>query len=547
MAKSKSHSKQHSSKSKVVHKGAQQGLVPKSKTIEDSASISSESPIAAPAFSAANTSLQNVSAPQTPEAAKAETVEAVVAPVTQQPTQPVQTIPIVTSSVPTEPELELAPAFAAPIKPAAASVNPMAAPVKPVAATSEAKATKSESPAILPTQVVREAKEQRSPAAPPRRKWSTRPSMWIGSGLGVILLVAGGAAAGAYSKFASGGTIAPGVSIGGVPVGGLTPDAASERVLTHFGNPKISLLCDGETVQMPIRDLGAKLSIEPTVEKAYKVGRDGFLPNNLLRVYGNGGDSKNFMLPIEWDKDQLVKGLRRVDSKIAIKPVDARLQAASVGLEVVPDHKGRALNVGSAAHLLQRKFYVGMPSLHVPARAVEAKIKASSLEGRDVQLGEYTTHYDPGLVGRTTNLHIACRAIQNHVLMPGETFSFNGCTGERTLDKGYRMGHIFLREPGDDEAQVVPGLAGGVCQVSTTLFNAVRKSNASASVNPLKIVERNTHSLPVTYVPHGFDATVAWPYKDFKFRNVATYPVYVRTQIGGSSMNISIWGRVPNA
>ncbi|BCM94106.1 hypothetical protein IAD21_06006 [Abditibacteriota bacterium] len=537
MAKSKSHSKQHSSKSKVVRKGAGQNLAPKTKAVEGSAPVEPKAPVTvtaktappvtAPAFSAANASLQKVSTPQTSEATKVESVEAVAAPVEQSAPKTTEESSTATPKTPSEPTLELAPEFAAPTKPAP-------------------KVAKQTTQAVLPNQVVREVKEQHSVPAPTRRKWAGRVGVWVGGGLGALLLVAGGAAAGAYSKFASGDTIAPGVSIAGVPVGGLTPEVASERVLSHFGQPKISLLCDGETVQMPISDLGAKLSIEPTVQKAYKVGRDGFLPNNLLRVYGNGGDSKNFMLPIEWDKVQLVDGLHEVDSKITIKPVDARLRAAAVGLEVVPDREGRALNVGAAAHLLQRKFYVGMPSLHVPAREVEAKIKASTLDGRDVQLGQYTTHYNPGLVGRTKNLHIACSAIQNHVLMPGETFSFNGCTGERTLDKGYRMGHIFLRQPGAAESEVVEGLAGGVCQVSTTLFNAVRKTNAASDVNPLKIVERNTHSLPVTYVPHGFDATVAWPYKDFKFRNVATYPVYIRTQIGGASMNISVWGRIPN-
>ncbi|RYX80197.1 hypothetical protein EON83_29650 [bacterium] len=187
-----------------------------------------------------------------------------------------------------------------------------------------------------------------------------------------------------------------------------------------------------------------------------------------------------------------------------------------------------------------------MPSLHVPERAVKANIQANELEGRDVQLAHYTTRFNSGLAGRTENLRIACRAIQNHVLMPGETFSFNGCTGERTVDKGYRMAHIFMRQPGAAESEVVDGLAGGVCQVSSTLFNAVRKTNAEAEVNPLKIVERTSHSLPVTYVPRGLDATVAWPYKDFKFRNVAAYPVYVQTRMGASNLTISIWGRIPN-
>ena len=108
------------------------------------------------------------------------------------------------------------------------------------------------------------------------------------------------------------------------------------------------------------------------------------------------------------------------------------------------------------------------------------------------------------------------------------------------------MAHIFLRQPGAENSEVVDGLAGGVCQVSSTLFNAVRKTNLKADVNPIKIVERTSHSLPVTYVPRGLDATVAWPYKDFKFRNVTNHPVYVRTRLGRSKLSIAIWGRVPH-
>ena len=162
-----------------------------------------------------------------------------------------------------------------------------------------------------------------------------------------------------------------------------------------------------------------------------------------------------------------------------------------------------------------------------------------------MKLGSYRTSYNGGIAGRTTNIHVASRALDGQVLMPGEVMSFNQLTGERTYGKGYRMAHIFLREKGQSESQIVDGLAGGVCQVSSTLYNAVRKTNNASDGQPLKIVERSSHSLPVAYVPSGLDATVAWPYKDFKFRNAHPFPVYVRAQPGNSRLTISIWGRVP--
>ena len=269
------------------------------------------------------------------------------------------------------------------------------------------------------------------------------------------------------------------------------------------------------------------------------------MPGNLLRVYGASADQKRFGLPVAWDKTQLAAGLQEVNDQIAVPPVNARLRAAGSGLEVVPDRAGRALDVAQATQLLQHKWVIGVHSLQVPTKKTEAKITARALDGTDVKMGEYDTHFNPGVEGRTENIRIACRAIQNHVLMPGEMFSFNACTGERTAGKGYQMAHIFLRQPGDDEPEVVEGLAGGVCQVSSTLFNAIRRTNGHLSPKPIKIVERNTHSLPVTYVPAGLDATVAWPFKDLKFKNVTDHPVYLRTQMGRTKLTISIWGRIP--
>jgi len=148
------------------------------------------------------------------------------------------------------------------------------------------------------------------------------------------------------------------------------------------------------------------------------------------------------------------------------------------------------------------------------------------------------------LWGRTRNIHIASKEVDGKVLMPGEDFSFNKSTGERTWDKGYRMAHIFERKPGKEKSEVVDGLAGGVCQVSSTIYNAVRRTNNDTD-GRLQIVERNHHSLPVTYVPYGRDATVAWPHKDFRFRNTFAHPIFLRAEVDGSKLTVSVWGRVP--
>jgi len=405
---------------------------------------------------------------------------------------------------------------------------------------------------VLPSQIVREAQGHRGATSGgakggrvSARRWN-RGAIWIGASLGLGMLVASGAA-GAYSNFASSEIIAPNVSIGGVAVGGLTQAQAKERIAAHVGAPKITLKCDDRTITMPVSQLGARVDVLPTVRHAYAIGRAGSLQTKLLSVYNAQSDEKRLSLPIKWDDATLRSALEKLGSQIEVAPTNARLISNADGLEVVPDTPGRALDQSAAAHVIKRSWRLGVSSIALPMRTLDAKVPARSLAGHDVQLAMYPTHFNPGIAGRTENIRIACRAIQNHVLMPGQTFSFNACTGERTARKGYQMAHIFMRQPGEDDPEVVEGLAGGVCQVSSTLFNAVRKTNDAADMNPLKIVERNTHSLPVTYVPPGLDATVAWPGKDFKFRNISPNPVYIHTQMGRSKLSISIWSRIPNS
>lgn len=117
------------------------------------------------------------------------------------------------------------------------------------------------------------------------------------------------------------------------------------------------------------------------------------------------------------------------------------------------------------------------------------------------------------------------------VLKPGEEFSFNQTVGPRTVEKGYQMAMII---EGD---QFVPGLGGGVCQVSSTLYNAVRKAN-------LRVIERAHHSLSVTYVPPGQDATVAYPVLDFKFKNDSEGYLLIRSTLDNNTVAFNIFGRV---
>ena len=363
----------------------------------------------------------------------------------------------------------------------------------------------------------------------------------------VALATCGGfAASGAYSNWASSSQIAPGVSVAGVALGGLTPEQARTRIHRHFGDLPLTLKIGERGFKVSLAALGGQPAIGSTTQKAAKIGRESHVFSNLWRVYGARGGEEHLALPIRWNKVMLVAKLRQLDKKYATKAIDARLEVDENGVQIRPAVPGRELNLGATAKQIQEKYFVGTPAIQAFTRQTAPQIAATDLEGRDVLLGAYPTRFNPGLEGRTANIRVACAAIEGKILMPGETFSFNTMTGERTFDKGYRMAHIFETKPGQTEAEVVDGLAGGVCQVSSTLFNAVRRTNQKADARRLKIVERNTHSLPVTYVPSGLDATVAWPGKDFRFRNNFSHPIYLRTTLARSKLTIGIWGRIPD-
>lgn len=144
-------------------------------------------------------------------------------------------------------------------------------------------------------------------------------------------------------------------------------------------------------------------------------------------------------------------------------------------------------------------------------------------------LGTFTTKYDASNKGRTTNLNLAANKVNGTILSPGEEFSYNKIVGERTIEAGYKEAKIY------SGGEVIDGLGGGICQISSTLYNAVIFSN-------LEITERHNHQFVTSYVPAGRDATVVYGAKDFKFKNNRTYPVKILFTVSGGIAKASIYG-----
>ena len=145
------------------------------------------------------------------------------------------------------------------------------------------------------------------------------------------------------------------------------------------------------------------------------------------------------------------------------------------------------------------------------------------------QLSTFTTRYDASDRDRSTNLRLACEKINGTVIKPGETFSYNATLGPRTSAAGYKNAKVY------ENGQVVDGIGGGICQISSTLYNA-------ALMSDMEIVERRNHQFVTSYVGAGRDATVVYGSTDFRFKNTRTYPVRIVASAKNGVATVSIFG-----
>ena len=144
-------------------------------------------------------------------------------------------------------------------------------------------------------------------------------------------------------------------------------------------------------------------------------------------------------------------------------------------------------------------------------------------------LATFTTRYDASNIDRTTNLRIACQKLNEKVVLAGNTFSYNQTLGERTVAAGYKNGKVY------ENGEVVDGIGGGICQISSTLYNAVLMAN-------MKVTERRNHQFVTSYVPAGRDATVVYGLTDFKFKNTRTYAIKIKASVSNGIATVSIYG-----
>ncbi|MBP5274281.1 MAG: VanW family protein [Abditibacteriota bacterium] len=332
-------------------------------------------------------------------------------------------------------------------------------------------------------------------------------------------------------EFAKSDRIAPDAVINTVPVGGLTKGEAEEalkKYCTELSSRSFTVVIGDSAFNKPYYELGYFCSWKPALEKAYSLGRTGGALKKYLALK-SGKIGKSFAIEEKTDRSVIDRYIAKINRDIDVKPKNASLVFTGSGVRIIPGVTGKKIDEKTASELLYNGVREKTGSVNLEYVADHPAIKTEDLQCIDTRLGSFTTNYNAGKVARTHNLRTASNSINGTIVMPGESFSYNRVVGPRDLSHGYKNAIIF------QDGEEVEGMGGGVCQVSSTLFNAVLLSG-------LRITQRRCHSLKVVYVPMGRDAMVSYGSSDFCFVNDSPDPVVIFASVGGGSLSMQLWG-----
>jgi vancomycin resistance protein YoaR len=235
-------------------------------------------------------------------------------------------------------------------------------------------------------------------------------------------------------------------------------------------------------------------------------------------------------LPVRLDREKAIAALLQLKAKRDKAPVNAYLDLEA---RVIHDDKpGQGLDVFGSLPRIAAAARQGAAKVELSMVAVPATMTKATIGIDDISqvLGHYETKFPVVDRDRNFNLKLAASKVNGYVMKPGEEWSFNATVGERSQKMGYKVAHVITA------GEMVDGLAGGTCQISTTLFGA-------AFFAGLDIVKTTNHSRPSTYTPLGFDATVVWPDTDLKLKNPYDFPVVLRYVVANGEAKVEVLGK----
>jgi hypothetical protein len=367
---------------------------------------------------------------------------------------------------------------------------------------------------------------------------------WILPTLESVAMIAGVAAAalllfGAVQDSRTSTRVLPGVTLAGQPIGGLDRDRLADvaaRASEDSLDRELVLRAGSVDTRTTARALGAVPDPDEVIEQALALGHSGDLLGDL-RARGRARRGEiDLRIGMRFDERLALEQLLALGPDVDTMSVPTRLDLER--RKVLPATRGTALLPYDSLSNVAIGLASGLDTIelavaHKPAIPPSEDPLGLIADQLDigVVLGSFSTPYsmDIAVADRTHNLEVGAAALDGHVLMPGETFSFNAVVGERSVEAGYRYA------PGIEAGQLVDVIGGGICQVASTIYGA-------GFFAGLEIVHARPHSRPSAYVDMGLDATVVWPNVDLVLRNQFDFPIVLHMTVSQGQVRAEVLG-----
>ena len=356
-------------------------------------------------------------------------------------------------------------------------------------------------------------------------------------GIPAAIILISGISLGIYTR--DRGICIKGIMIASTDISNLTKPEAQKKIGLETKTllaQTVTLQLGETTLLLTLDQLGLSLTTNEAIEQAYKLGREGNIFKKASTKARSAVYGVNLSLTKSWDDLNLKDILKTKLTPYEKAPVDATYSFSEDNqMEIHTEKKGRAIDLDSViAQIKTLDIFKPNPVL-VSFKEISPTISTAELEKQKITglLATYTTDFNTSQANRTENIYLATQALNGKILKPGETFSFNDSVGPRTSSAGYKEAPIIVN------GEISSGLGGGVCQVSTTLFNVLLLAD-------LPISERTNHDLAVAYVPRGQDATVDYGNLDLKFRNNTGGFILIKCKTVQNSLTFSLYGQVKN-
>lgn len=332
------------------------------------------------------------------------------------------------------------------------------------------------------------------------------------------------------------GVIPDKVYIGDIAVGGMNADEATQAVQADVAqrmSAQFTLTAGERQVMVSAEDLGVEWANTHVIEDALTVGKAG----NLIERYKAKKDLENVdkVFDIQYDVDeQKVKSCLEANAgDLNQEPVENGLTRENGAFVLTEGKQGVEVDTTKAVAEIKDFFSSdwngGNGTIELSAKVVDPKVSAEDLKKVKDVLGTFSTDFSASSAGRIANVKNATEKINGSVLYPGEEFSVYDAIGPLDASNGYELAGAY------ENGTTVESYGGGVCQVSTTLYNAVIRAE-------LEVTERFNHSMMVDYVQPSMDAAIAGTYKNMKFKNSTEAPVYIEGYTDGGILYFTIYG-----